>query len=136
MPLRVRLAIWNTIVIVGAICLLSTLTYAVEARSLAQDLDESLQTQARNLTVVYRARANLPPRTRERVIPQPSVFSAPTFHVQILDQDGIIVERTQSMGDRSFPVRPETLRQAGDGDDVFETVQLDGRNVRLYTAAL
>ena len=133
MPLRVRLSIWNAIVIVGAICLLSMLTYAIEARSLAQDLDESLQAQAKNLTAIYQARANLSPRARERVIPQPSVFSGPTFYVQILDPDGNIVERSQSMNDRSLPIRLETLRRAADDQVAIETVQLDGRNVRLYT---
>jgi signal transduction histidine kinase len=136
MPLRIRLSIWNAIVIIGAICLLSATTYALEARSLAQDLDESLETQASNLTAVYQARASLPPRARERVVPQPSVFSAPTFHVQVLDPDGAAIERTASLGDRTLPVRPETLRRAGEGEEVYETVRLEGRNVRMYTVSL
>src|SRR4051812_28504843 len=122
MPLRLRLSILNAIVIVGAICLLSGLTYTIEARSLAQDLDESLAAQSRNLTAVYQARANLPPRTRERFIPQPSIFSAPAFHVQVLDPDGAIVEQTQSLGDRKLPIHDIALKGAGEGDPVFETV--------------
>jgi len=136
MPLRLRLCIWNALVIFGAICLLSTLTYAIEARSLAEDLDDSLETQGRNLTAVYQAKASLPPRTRERFIPQPSVFSAPAYHVQVLDPSGAIVERTQSLGERSLPIHEMALRRAGDGEAVFETFTVEGQNVRLYTAPL
>src|SRR5581483_9998938 len=100
------------------------------------DLNDSLETQAHNLTTVYQVRASLSPRARERIIPQPSVFSAPIFWVQILDPDGAVVERSESMGDRGLPVRDDTLRRAADGQPVFETVRLDGRNVRLYTSAL
>ncbi|HZT07156.1 MAG TPA: HAMP domain-containing sensor histidine kinase [Chloroflexota bacterium] len=136
MPLRLRFAIWNATIIVGAICLLSALTYALEARSLAEDIDESLQSQAHNLTTVYQARATLPPRARERVVPQPSVFSAPAFYVQILDSDGGIVERSDSLGDRRLPLRATTLARARDGEDVFETIKIEGQNVRLFTTSL
>ena len=136
MPLRLRLSIWNAVVIIGAIFVLSMLTYALEARSLKQDLDQSLESQSDNLANVYRVRASLSPRARERIIPQPSVFSAPTFYVQVLDLDGTVVERTPSMGERTLPVKRETLSRAAQGEPVFETVSLDGRNIRMYTDAL
>src|SRR5690348_898435 len=136
MPLRLRLSIWNAMIIIGAVFVLSMLTYALEARSLKQDLDQSLESQADNLSNVYRVRASLSPRARERIIPQPSVFSAPTFFVQTLDLDGTVVERTPSMGDRTLPVKQESLNRAAQGEPVFETVSLDGRNIRMYTDAL
>src|SRR6266511_4803344 len=111
MTLRVRLAVWNAAVIVGAICLLGALTYVVEARSLSQELDESIRAQARNLQTVYQVRATLTPRARERIIPQPSVFSAPAFHVQVIDPDGEVVERSAGLGARRLPIDPETLRR-------------------------
>ena len=136
MPLRVRLAAWNAIVIVGAMLLLGTLTYAVEERSLSEEIDESLRNQARNMAGVYQVRASLPPRARERVIPQPSVFSAPTFHVQLVDPDGQIVERSSGLGNRRLPTNPASFEKAGNGGEVFETVTVDGQNVRLYTVAV
>ena len=136
MTLRVRLALWNAAVIVGAICLLGALTYVVEARSLSQELDESIHAQARNLQTVYQVRATLPPRARERVIPQPSVFSAPAFHVQVLDPDGNILERSSGLGSRQLPTSPASLRRSEEGDGHFETVLLDGQDVRLFTRPL
>jgi two-component system, OmpR family, sensor kinase len=136
MPLRVRLAAWNAIVIVGAMLLLGAFTYALEERSLSEEIDESLRNQARNLAGVYQVRASLPPRARERVIPQPSVFSAPSFHIQLVDPEGEIVERSSGLGNRRLPIKPATLERAGNGGEVFETVNLDGQNVRLLTVAV
>lgn len=136
MTLRFRLALWNAAVIAGAICLLSALTYVVEARSLSQELDESIRAQARNLQTVYQVRATLPPRARERVIPQPSVFSAPAFHVQVVDPDGAILERSAGLGGRQLPTSQDILRRAEEVDGFFETVLLDGQHVRLFTMPL
>ncbi len=136
MPLRLRLAVWNTVVIAGAICLLGALTYVVQSRSLAQEIDESLRTQAKNLETVYQFRAALPPRARERVIPQPAVFSAPAFHVQILSPEGDILERSSGLGGRRLPISQDTLRDASNEEELFETVTLDGQDVRLFIRPL
>src|SRR4051812_37917509 len=136
MPLRVRLAAWNAIVIVGVMLLLGGFTYALEERSLSEEIDESLRNQARNLAGVYQVRASLPPRARERVIPQPSVFSAPSLHIQLVDPDGQVVERSSGLGNRRLPINPATLERAGNGGEVFETVNVDGQNVRLLTIAV
>ena len=136
MTLRVRLALWNAAVIAGAICLLGALTYVVEARSLSQELDESIRSQARNLQTVYQARATLPPRARERVVPQPSVFSAPAFHVQVLDPEGGVLERSAGLGSRQLPASPASLKMAEEDEGFFETLLLDGQHVRLFTMPL
>jgi signal transduction histidine kinase len=135
-PLRLRLALLNAIVLAGAILALGMLTYALEARSLLDDLDESLHTQAGNLTTVYQARATLPPRTRERVIPQPSVFSGPTFLVQVLGTDGSVLERSAALAGSTLPVKEQTLLRAGEGAEVFESVLLDRQQMRVFTTAM
>jgi len=135
-PLRVRLALWNAAVIAGAICLFGALTYVVEARSLSQELDESIRGQSRNLQTVYQVRATLPPRARERVIPQPSVFSAPAYHVQVLDPEGNILERSAGLGSRQLPTSPASLKRSEEADGYFETVTLDAQDVRLHTTPL
>ncbi len=136
MPIRLRLTIWNSLVIMGALLLLGGLTYAFEARNLTVEIDESLRVQARNLQGVYEVRAALPPRARERIIPQPSVFSAPAFHVQILDPNGEVVERTAALAGRRLPVIAEDLERAGGSEEVFRTVTLDGQDVRVFVAPL
>jgi two-component system, OmpR family, sensor kinase len=136
MPIRLRLTIWNSLVIIGAILLLGGLTYWLEARSLTQEVDDSLRTQARNLQSVYEVRAALPPRARERIMPQPSVFSAPAFHVQILDPNGEVVERTAALGGRRLPVNLGDLDRVAGSEEVFRTVTLDGQDVRTFIAPL
>ncbi len=136
MPIRLRLTIWNSLVIMGALLLLGGLTYGLEARSLTEEIDESLRVQARNLQSVYEVRAALPPRARERIMPQPSVFSAPAFHVQILDPNGEVVERTAALGARRLPVNLGDLERAGGSEEIFRTVTLDGQDVRTFIASL
>src|SRR4051812_20795120 len=104
MPIRVRLTIWNSLVIMGALLLLGGLTYAFEGRSLTEEIDESLRVQARNLQSVYEVRAARPPPARGHNFPHPSVFAAPAFHVQILDPNGEVVERPAPRGIRRLPV--------------------------------
>jgi signal transduction histidine kinase len=136
MPIRLRLTILNSLVIVGAILLLGSLTYALEARSLTEEIDDSLRVQARNMQGVYEVRAALSPRARARIMPQPSVFSAPAFHVQILDPNGEVVERTAGLGNRRLPVAAADLERTGGADEVFRTVTLDGQDVRFHLAML
>lgn len=136
MPIRLRLTIWNSLVIAGAIFLLGSLTYALEARSLSDEIDESLRVQARQMQSVYEVRAALPPRARERILPQPSLFSGPAFHVQILDPNGEVVERTAALGNRRLPVDRSDLERTGGSEEVFRTITLDGQNVRMYLDVL
>jgi two-component system, OmpR family, sensor kinase len=135
-PVRFRLAIWNAVVLAGAIFLLSALTYALEERSLAEEIDVSLENQANNLAGVYQVRAALPPRARERIIPQPSVFSGPSFHIQIIDPYGDVVERSAALGARRLPISQAALDRAGNGEKVFETIRLEGQDVRVFTRAV
>ena len=136
MPLRLRLAIWNALIIVAAISLLSVFTYQLEERGLREDIDDSLRSQADNLAAIYEVRGTLPSQARQHVIPQPSVFAAPAFHVQILNADGIVVERSATLGARPLPIAAESLRLAGDDQDAFETVTVDGHRVRLFTGPI
>lgn len=136
MPLRFRLAIWNAIVLVAAISLVSVVTYRLEERSLAEDIDNSLRAQARNLSAVYEARGTLPDQRRARVTPQSSVFAAPAFLVQVLDPDGVIIDASAGLGTRRLPVSPESLRLAGDDEEAFDTVTLDGQDVRVFLAPI
>ncbi|MSQ24233.1 MAG: HAMP domain-containing histidine kinase [Chloroflexi bacterium] len=136
MPIRLRLAILNATVLAGAIFLLSTFSYAQVSRNLAESLDESLRTQGDNLGTLFAARAGLPSPTDQRIIPQPGVFSSPSFLVQVLDPEGAVVERSSGLGNRLLPVNPEAVRTAGNGEAVYETVILDGQSVRLFTAPL
>src|SRR5205823_7128009 len=110
--------------------------YTLEARSMFDELDDSLHTQANNVTRVAQARAALSPRARERVIPQPSSFSGPTFFVQVISPDGIIVDRSATLASIVLPVNSATLERAGLGVDVLETVLLDRQQVRLFTAPM
>lgn len=136
MPLRARLTLLNAAVLAAAIILLSTVAYALVSRSLFESLDGSLRGQSENLASLYEARGGLPPSREQRVIPQPGVFASPSFLVQVLDPDGNIVERSSGLGNRQLPVRRETVRQAGDGQEVYETLLVDGQSVRVFTTAL
>ena len=136
MPLRLRFALLNVFVIGCAIIVLSALAYGIEWRDLGAEVDASLRSQSRNLLAIYEARASFSERARERIIPQPSVFSAPAFHVQVLDPTGAVVERTSGLGNRQLPIDARTLDRAGNNEDVLETVIVDGQPVRLLTVAL
>lgn len=136
MPLRARLTLVDAAVIVAAIALLSIVAYAQVSRNLSESIDESLRTQSENFSSLYQARGTLPSPPEQRVIPQPGVFSSPSFLVQVLDPEGKIVERSSGLGNRQLPVDPQSVRQAGDGDDVYDTVIVDGQPVRLFTTAL
>ena len=64
MPLRLRLAVLNAVVLASAIVLLSGLAYAQLANTLRAEIDDSLQNQATSLSNLYLAREALPPRAR------------------------------------------------------------------------
>jgi two-component system, OmpR family, sensor kinase len=136
MPLRARLTLLDAVLLAAALVLLSIVAYAQVSRNLSESIDESLRTQSENSASLYQARGTLPSPPEQRVIPQPGVFSSPSFLVQVLDPEGKMVERSSGLGNRQLPVTPDSVRQAGEGDDVYETVILDGQPVRVFTTAL
>jgi signal transduction histidine kinase len=69
-------------------------------------------------------------------MPQPRLFSAPAYHVQILDPNGEVVERTAALGNRRLPIDPLDLERTGGREEVFRTVTLDGQDVRVHLAVL
>src|SRR6266480_1547140 len=122
MPLRLRLAVLNAIVLTTAIILLSGIAYAQLANSLSDEIDASLQNQATSLSALYQAREALPPRARERLIPQPSLFSPTPYLVQILDADHNIVERSNTLENRELPIHPDALARADDEVYTYENI--------------
>ncbi len=136
MPLRLRLALLNAIVLAGAIVLLSGLAYAQLANTLSAEIDDSLQNQATSLSALYEAREALPPRARERLIPQPSLFSPTPYLVQILDADQNVVERSTTLESRDLPIHPEAIARADDEDKAYENITLAGQRFRLETLAV
>ena len=136
MPLRLHLAIWNAVILIAAISLVSIVTYGLEQNSLADAIDDSLRAQARIISAVYEARGSLLVQRRARSIPQSSVFAAPAFHVQVIDPDGAIIDASAGLGNRRLPVSAESLRLAGDDEEAFETVTVDGQDVRVFLAPI
>ncbi|MPZ15877.1 MAG: HAMP domain-containing protein [Chloroflexi bacterium] len=135
MPLRLRLAILNALVVVGAILVLGTLTYVLLERSLAAEIDESLRTQANFQSTLFQNLATLPPRPQEP-IPPVSVSSGASFHVQLLDTSGQVVDRTEGLGPGQLPVEQSWLEAAGNGEEVFATVRDLDRSVRVHVVPL
>src|SRR5579862_1170209 len=116
--------------------LLSGLAYAQIANTLSQEIDDSLQNQATSLGDLYQAREALPQRARERLIPQPSLFSPTPYLVQILDADHNIVERSNTLENRDLPIHDEAISRADNEDQAYENIILDGQRLRLETLAV
>jgi signal transduction histidine kinase len=139
LPIRWRLALLYALVL--GLCVLATdvLVYIAVDRYLAQEIDDSLASQAQEIAGTTRVAVVGGPFFVSQVqiaLPNLTVFSSPGVSVQALRESGQIVQRSANLGDRELPVSPDALERVQEGARVYETVFLDGTPVRLHYAPL
>jgi heavy metal sensor kinase len=129
LPVRTRLTLWYSAVLLVILTLVGLLSYRVLAWSLTQDLDASLVTFAEVLREADRWSGPSPEDQLREILG--AEMADKLF--QLMDPEGLVGRRSSALR-RELPLSPEARRNAARGLRTFETVQLgrEGR-VRLLT---
>ncbi len=122
---RNQLLVWNLMVFIGLLVALGIGIYFVTANTLYDAADDSLREKGRDTVqnLVFRPGSNfLLPRTG---------FRGDAFYLAI-DPSGQIFQNPQNVDVASSP-DPEGFRKALSGESQFGTVEVNGKDVRVYS---
>jgi two-component system OmpR family sensor kinase len=135
MTLRTRLTFWYTPLLLGMLIVLGVAAVTLLDKGLRDNVDASLKSVARSLASSVRDEARNGPNLDETLETLFGPVIAERFY-RLLDPFGRPDPRFAPRNRTQFPLSPAAVRNAENGRDTYETVQLPNIStapVRLYT---
>lgn len=133
MSIRLRLTLWYTTVLAVTLLVLNISVYAVLSRTLSAEIDRALRSTAwevlRSLRVVTDPSSN----TQTLVLPDVDVFTALGTYLQLINPQGVVLARSQNLGNRFLPVGFEIRRRATSHTGTYDTVWAGPERLRIYS---
>ena len=135
MTLRTRLTLWYTAFLTGMLGLLGVVALTLLDRGLRDNVDSSLKSVAQSIAESVRTSARSGPSLDEAL---EALFGplVPDRFYRLLDPFGRPDPRLVPRARTQFPLSPQALRNAENGQVTYETLQLTGVSaapVRLFT---
>jgi two-component system, OmpR family, sensor kinase len=140
--LRAQLTIWSGLVVATVLIGFTFAVYSLLADSLIGEMDRSLAERALQVNGAMPPQSTsyqrgLPPPPPQGVtIPRPVNFVAADTFVQVVTPDGQIIAASDTLGDVRLPTAPEDLEAALLGAGRYTLAEVEGEQVRMYTAPL
>lgn len=135
MTLRTRLTLWYIALLTGLLGLLGAAAFTLLDKGLRDNVDSSLKSVARSIAESARASARSGPSLDEALESLFGPIIADRLY-RLLDPFGRPDPRLSPRTRTQFPLSPEALRNAENGQETYETLQLPGVSaapVRLFT---
>ncbi|MGI8588069.1 MAG: sensor histidine kinase [Chloroflexia bacterium] len=133
LPIRLRLALWYSLLLGLVLVLVSVLVYTVLTGNLDGQLDASLAASA--LQVGQQSRVAVGSNGLTVFLPRPDMTESDIF-VQVADPRGVIVQQSPNLGGSQLPVSQAAQGVASGGSGYYETIWLGSQKLRLYNAPL
>ena len=137
-PIRWRLSLLYTFILTLSLLAADSLVYIALLRYMTQEVDDNLAAQAQEIsgTTGLLVNPGTGPIRPSIGLPNIDVFSSPGVSVQVLDLDGQVVRRSESLGERTFPVNTLAMQVAVAGGSYVESTSVNGAPFRVYYAPL
>ncbi len=130
--LRGRLTLWLAVIVGLVLIALVVSVYALLARGLFEETRQALRVRATHAQQLLRRNPRIL-RGQGVVVPRRPVFSSPEVYVQLRRPDGSTIARSANLGGASLPLPPGAYRAAMNGRARFDTTEISGERVELYT---
>lgn len=137
LSVRLRLTLWYSVVLSVSLVSFAAVVYTTLARTLEHEVDTGLVNQTREIVANMVVFPSAPTeRTWQAVLPHMDVFGAPSIFVQMVSPDGTITTRSLNLTEAQLPANQDALGTLESGQAIFETVDVDGRTLRIYSIPL
>jgi two-component system, OmpR family, sensor kinase len=138
LPIRLRLALWYSLLLAVVLTLVSLLVYNNITSNLWQQVDQSLQDRA--ATIAAQSRVALRPSPSGPVLsvdlPAPQNLSTSDIFVQIMRLDGSVVRASDNLAGVELPKGAAVTDVGAGSPPQYDTVTLSDQRLRIYCAPL
>ncbi len=131
MPIRWRLTIWYTAVLLLVLLLIGSSVYLVLEYSLTAEIERNLENKAEEVIKSTKVVGSLPFFLRQVVLPDVEVFAAPDIYFQVITREGEAAVRSNNLGRYKLPVPKEALEDILQGNKGFTSVSVGGEKLRM-----
>src|SRR5439155_2029575 len=133
LPVRWRLALWNSLVLAAALAVSGALIWTVVTQALQSQLDDVLESKAADVAA---ATAGNPAFPSLVFLPDVGNFTSADTFLQVVRPDGRLVDRSPNLGREMLPIDPQTLDAAAHGASSFGDRTVAGERLRVFTTPL
>ncbi len=131
MPIRWRLTIWYTAVLLVVLLLIGSSVYLVLEYSLTAEIERNLENKAEEVIKSTKVVGSLPFFLRQVVLPDVEVFAAPDIYLQVITREGEAAVRSNNLGQYKLPVPEEALEEILQGNKGFTSINVAGEKLRM-----
>ncbi len=140
MPIRWRLTLYFTLVLCAILGLSGTLNYTLLRNNLTNQLDSNLKAYSdgiRNTIAQGRLSQPLNYDAIASILPHLNEFVSPGTYVQLIDRDGYVLAKSDSLGGQELPVSPSLIERGFAEGIATETVPAgEGAKLRIVASPL
>ncbi len=136
MSIRLRLALWYTVVLGLILIVFSLLLYFVMERHFVDQGDQSISSRAQHVASSMRADTATFPALTKVELPPIDAFESPGIYVQVIQTDGAIVAHSDNLGVQALPSDEQAMALAEKGFGAFYTSSVGKEEVRVFIQPL
>ncbi|MHB1167516.1 MAG: sensor histidine kinase [Carboxydocellales bacterium] len=136
LSLRTRLTVWYSTVLSLTLLAFGVFLYLFLSHNLHQEIDQSVTNQAnqvvRSITVV----GDYPFPLSQVILPNVDVFATPDTYLQVVNENGEVIARSDNLGNQVLPLSRQTLLYAVKGKGFYETIEVVDQRLRTFNLPL
>jgi two-component system, OmpR family, sensor kinase len=132
MPIRVKLSLWYSGVFLLIITLFSSFIYLFFTHREINHFDAGLHDKAQEIHQSIQVIDLYPFPMQNLVLPNIDVFGTPEIFLQVIDRDGHIISRSESLGSQALPISNNAWQEMAAKRDYYETRNVHGTSIRMY----
>lgn len=136
LSLRTRLTLWYSTVLSSTLLVFGVFLYLFLSHNFHREIDQSVANQAnqvvRSITVV----GEFPFPLSRVILPNVDVFASPDTYLQVVNDNGEILARSENLGQQVLPLSRQTLIYAVKGKGFYETIEVGDQRLRIFNLPL
>ena len=140
MPIRWRLTLWFALILCAILIISGIVLHSLLQRYLNNQVDDYLRVYSARVHGTLHPQQIPDPHDYEVIhskLPALNEFASPGIYIQLLDENGNVVVKSNSLGEQELPVSPSLITQGFSGRVAIETVAAgDSARVRIMVSRL
>lgn len=141
MPIRWRLTLWFALILCVILVLSGVVLHILLQRYLLNEVDDNLRVYSARVHGTLHPQEIPNPLDYEVIhsrLPPINEFASPGIYIEIIDKNGEVMVKSDSLGQQELPVNPALISMGFDGNAIIGTVVAggDGARVRIMVSPL